>query len=156
VVAFERQVVDFFVSAADLLGVPKSVAGIYAIVFASPRPLSFADIEARLDISKGSISQGLRFLREIGAVKEVSAAADRTELFAPDLELRRLVGRFIESRLEKQLIAGNSRLTALGKSVPGKGADAAELKKRLQSLSDWHSKARTLLPLARAVLKIGG
>ena len=32
VVAFEGQVVDFFVDAADLLGVPKSVAAIYGIV----------------------------------------------------------------------------------------------------------------------------
>ena len=64
--AFDAAVVDFFVDAAGLLGVPKSVAAIYGIVFASPEPLSFADIAARLDISKGSISQGLRILREIG------------------------------------------------------------------------------------------
>lgn len=65
---FERAMVDFFVDAADLLGVPRSVAAIYGIVFASAVPLSFADIEARLDISKGSVSQGLRVLREVGAV----------------------------------------------------------------------------------------
>lgn len=156
VVAFERQVVDFFLSAADLLGVPKSVAVIYAIIFASPRPLSFADIEGRLDISKGSISQGLRFLREIGALKEVSTAADRAELFTPDLELRKLVGRFIESRLEKQLAAGNSKLSTLTKSIPGSNGEAAELKRRLKSLSDWHSKARSILPLVRGVLKVSG
>ena len=80
-VAFEGQVVDFFVDAADLLGVPKSVAAIYGIVFASPEPLSFAEIEARLDLSKGSISQGLRVLKEVGALKEVSLASDRAEQF---------------------------------------------------------------------------
>lgn len=105
VVAFEGQVVDFFVDAADLLGVPKSVAAIYGIVFASPEPLSFAEIEARLDISKGSISQGLRVLREVGALKEVSADADRAELFTPDLEMRKLASRFLEKRLEQQLEA---------------------------------------------------
>lgn len=156
VVAFEAQVVDFFVQAADLLGVPKSVAAIYGIVFASATPLSFAEIETRLDISKGSISQGLRVLREVGALKEVSSAADRAELFTPDLELRKLVARFLESRLQKQLDAGSSRLVALGKAVPGGDAEAAELKKRLKSLSDWHGKARTVLPLVRTVLKIGG
>ena len=66
VVVFEEQVVDFFISAADLLGVPKSVAAIYGIVFASPAPLSFAEIETRLNISKGSVSQGLRVLRDVG------------------------------------------------------------------------------------------
>ena len=83
VVGFEEAVVDFFVDAADLLGVPKSVAVLYGIVFASPQPLSFADIEARGTLSKGSISQGLRVLREMGAIKEVSAPADRSSYLLP-------------------------------------------------------------------------
>lgn len=155
-VAFEAAMVDFFVDAAELLGVPKSVAAIYGIVFASPVPLSFADIESRLDISKGSVSQGLRVLREVGALKEVSAASDKAELFEPDLELRKLVGRFLENRLQKQLSSGGSRLTALTKSIPGKNGEAAELRRRLKSLQDWHSKAKALLPLAKTFLKLGG
>src|SRR5688572_13568567 len=119
VAAFEAAMVDFFVDAAELLGVPKSVAAIYGIVFASPVPVSFADIESRLDISKGSVSQGLRVLREVGAVKEVSAPSDKAELFTPDLEMRKLVGRFLENRLQKQLTSGGSRLAALTKSIPG-------------------------------------
>jgi HTH-type transcriptional regulator, glycine betaine synthesis regulator len=69
VVAFEEALVGFFVEAADLLGAPKSVAAIYAICFASPEPLGFSEINERLEISSGSISQGLRVLREIGALK---------------------------------------------------------------------------------------
>lgn len=156
VVAFEGQMVDFFVSAADLLGVPKSVAAIYGIVFASPTPLSFAEIEARLDISKGSVSQGLRVLREIGALKEVSGPEDRAELFAPDLELRKLVARFIERRLELQLRAGSERLGTLSRQVPRwSSADTQEMRRRLKSLSAWHSKAQALLPVARAALSLG-
>lgn len=153
-VRFEIEVVEFFVAAADLLGVPKSVAAIYGIVFATPEPLCFAEIEARLDISKGSISQGLRVLREIGALKEVSAPADRTELFTPDLELRKLVARFIENRLESQLKAGSFRLVALTKRIPGRTAAAAELRRRLKSLSDWHTKACSVLPVVRGILKV--
>ncbi len=153
-VAFEAAMVDFFASAADLLGVPKSVAAIYGIVFASPGPLSFAEIEARLDISKGSVSQGLRVLREVGALKEVSKDDDRAELFTPDLEMRKLIQRFLENRLQKQLVAGSSRLDSLLKAVPGQNGDAAELRRRLKSLQDWHSKARKLLPLAKTFLKL--
>lgn len=157
VVAFERQIVDFFVSAADVLGVPKSVAAIYGIVFASPLPLSFADIEERLDISKGSISQGLRFLREVGALKEVSGPMDRAELFVPDLELRKVISRFIEGRLGRQLQAGSSRLAALNKAVPGGSREsAAELRRRLKSLTDWHVKANSVLPVVRGILKVTG
>ena len=154
VIAFEQALVDFFVDAAELLGVPKSVAAIYGIVFASPVPLSFADIESRLDISKGSVSQGLRVLREVGAVKEVSSAADRAELFEPDLELRKLVGRFLENRLQKQLASGSARLASLGKTVPGRNGEATVLRERLKQLQNWHSKAKALLPIARTFLKL--
>lgn len=157
VVEFERQVVEFFVNAADLLGVPKSVAAIYGIVFASPAPLSFADIEARLDISKGSISQGLRVLREVGALKEVSSEADKAELFEPDLEMRKLVDRFLENRLKRQLDAGNARLATLKQAVADRPADEADiLKQRIRSLSDWHARAKALMPIAKTFLKLGG
>jgi DNA-binding transcriptional regulator GbsR (MarR family) len=155
VVAFEAAMVDFFVDAAELLGVPKSVAAIYAIVFASPVPISFAAIEARLDISKGSVSQGLRVLREVGAIKEVSAAADKAELFEPDLEMRKLVQRFIENRLSKQLQSGGSRLDQLAKTVPkGRNGEAAVLKTRVKQLQNWNSKAKALMPIAKTFLKL--
>ena len=155
VVRFEEAVVDFFVDAADLLGVPKSVAVLYGIVFASPQPLSFADIEARATLSKGSVSQGLRVLREMGAIKEVSAPADRSELFTPDLEMRRLIQRFLEQRLEKQLAAGKSRLGDLQRALPNLEKSHAEtLRSRLKQLQSWHEKARALLPIARTFLKL--
>ena len=155
VVGFEEAVVDFFVDAADLLGVPKSVAVLYGIVFASPQPLSFADIQARGTLSKGSVSQGLRVLREMGAIKEVSAPADRAELFTPDLEMRRLIQRFLEQRLEKQLAAGKSRLGALQRALPNLEKSHAEtLRSRLEQLQSWHEKARALLPIARTFLKL--
>ncbi len=154
-VAFEQAMVDFFVDAAELLGVPKSVAAIYGIVFASPVPLSFADIESRLDISKGSVSQGLRVLREVGAVKEVSSESDRAELFEPDLEMRKMVQRFIENRLSKQLQSGGSRLDQLAKTLPkGRNGEAAVLKARVKQLQNWNSKARALLPIAKTFLKL--
>ena len=155
VVGFEEAMVDFFVDAADLLGVPKSVAVLYGIVFASPQPLSFADIQARGTLSKGSVSQGLRVLREMGAITEVSAPADRSELFTPDLEMRRLIQRFLEQRLEKQLAAGKSRLSDLQRALPNLEKSHAEtLRSRLEQLQSWHEKARALLPIARTFLKL--
>jgi DNA-binding transcriptional regulator GbsR (MarR family) len=155
VVAFEEAVIGFFTDAADLLGVPKSVAILYGIVFASPQPLSFAEIEHRLSLSKGSISQGLRVLREMGAIKEVSTPADRAELFAPDMEMRRLIERFLEHRLQKQLDAGKARLKALQHDVPDLAkADADTLRGRLKHLQQWHEKARSVLPVARTLLKL--
>ncbi len=176
VVAFEAAMVDFFVDAAELLGVPKSVAAIYGIVFASPAPLSFADIESRLDISKGSVSQGLRVLREVGALRatslepgagsselkadslklEAATSSARGILFEPDLEMRKLVARFLENRLAKQLGQGGSRLDQLAKTLPkGRNGEAAVLKARVKQLQNWNSKAKALLPIAKTFLKLG-
>ncbi len=153
--AFDAAVVGFFVDAAELLGVPKSVAAIYGVVFASPAPLSFAEIEARLDISKGSVSQGLRVLREVGALKEVSKAEDRAERFTPDLELRKLIQRFLEQRLQQQLDSGKARLAGLSRSIPGlKPDEAVTMRQRVKQLQGWHDKARALMPIARTFLKL--
>lgn len=175
-VAFEAQVVTFFVEAANLLGVPKSVAAIYGVIFASPEPLSFGEIEARLEISKGSVSQGLRVLRDVGAVREAqqsseplavssesdsqlkapsSPFASRSAHYEPDLELRKLVAHFLETRLENQLKEGSSKLKALTQAIPAlAAADDEKLRTRLKSLSDWHKKTSGLLPIAKTFLKL--
>ena len=155
VAAFEAAMVGFFVDAADLMGVPKSVAAIYGICFATPEPLSFADLEQKLDLSAGSINQGVRFLREIGALKKVSIAAERLERFEPDMELRKLASHWLEQRLQKQLSSGQSRLTALGDAVPAdKNGSKKRLTARLKALQDWHDRTQRLLPIVRAFLKL--
>ena len=154
-VAFEVALVDFFVRGAELLGAPRSVAAIYGIVFASPEPLCFADIEARLDISKGSISQGLRVLREIGAIKVVDGNGSRRDYFAPDLELRKLVVRFLDERLQRQLADGSERLKHLGRTVPDSGAaHAATLRERLRQLKNWHDKTKSVVPVIKTFLAL--
>jgi DNA-binding transcriptional regulator GbsR (MarR family) len=153
--AFDAAMVEFFVKAADLLGIPKSVAAIYGTCFASPEPLSFADIEARLDISRGSISQGVRVLRDMGALKSVGKRDERREAFAPDLRLRNLIEHWLDSRLQKQLSAGQGRLQQLDKLVPGgRSASAKELRNRIKSLQAWHDKTRAVLPLVKTFLKL--
>lgn len=153
--AFEAEIMAFFTEAAELLGVPRSVAAIYAVVFASPVPVSFAGIVARSGVSKGSVSQGLRTLREIGALKEVSLPADKAELFEPDLEMRKLIARYIESRLDRQMKSGRERLVRLERELMGLPAGARKpLVPRLERLQSWHSRSRKLIPVIRTFLRI--
>lgn len=179
-VRFETEVVSFFIQAADMLGVPKSVAAIYGVCFASAEPLSFQDVEQRLDISRGSISQGLRVLREVGALRVVAGgrtsavpfvSADdvspalirslaggdpkRRDFYEPDLKLRNLASRWIEQRLQKQLDSGRTRLQGIAKSIPEeKGAPSKVLRDRLKTLQAWHDQTRALLPLMKTFLKL--
>lgn len=92
VVAFEEALVGFFIGAADLLGVPKSVGAIYGICFASPEPLSFSEINERLEISSGSISQGLKVLREVGALKIATGGPEGQKAGGPEDGRRRTDG----------------------------------------------------------------
>lgn len=162
-VAFDERMVGFFLEAADLFSVPKSVAAIYGICFASPEALSFADLAARLELSQGSISQGLRFLRDIGALKVVDgperpgeeAAGRRREHFVPDLELRKLARRWLEQRLARQLQSGRTRLQGVRQALPTTDPAAAKLlRARLKSLETWHGKSRALVPVMKTFLKL--
>lgn len=162
--------VAFFTDAAELLGVPKSVAAIYGVIFASPVPIGFAEIEERLGLSKGSVSQGLRALREIGAVRVCEAAAPpsdlpapisgrggvRRDLYEPDLEMRKLIQRFLQQRIETQLETGKQRLAGLEAGVREFATpERRVLQERLKRLGRWHTRTRRLLPIVRTFLRIG-
>jgi DNA-binding transcriptional regulator GbsR (MarR family) len=154
-VAFDEAIVSFFVEAADSLSVPRSVAAIYGVCFASPEPLTFADIEARLDISKGSVSQGLRVLRDMGAIKSAGKPDERGEAFEADMGLRKLAAHWLEERLQRLLDAGRCRLQEITNSIPmRRSASARELRGRLKLLRNWQDKSRTLLPLVKTFLKL--
>lgn len=68
---FEQSLVALGISAATAFSLPKSVGAMFGLTFASPQPLALDDYVARLEISKGSASQGLKFLQRMGAVRPV-------------------------------------------------------------------------------------
>ena len=155
IVGFESRVVEFFVTAAELLGVPKSVAAIYGICFASAEPLGFSEIDERLEISSGSISQGLRVLREVGALRVVNSDGQKRDRYEPDMELRKLAVHFIEGRLEKQLNAGQERLGMLMEWVPARtDGTSGELQGRIKALQSWTTRGSSLVPVMKTLLKL--
>lgn len=134
IVAFEESVVEFFLEAAEALAVPKSLAAIYGVCFASPVPLSFSEVRDRLGISSGSVSQGLRILQNVNALKVVTSPHTKRELFEPDLELRKLIAHYLEERVEKQLNSGRDRLQAIVQAIPeGPDGSGKILRARLKS-----------------------
>jgi len=158
-VAFDEAIVAFFLEAVVVLDVPKSVAAIYGICFASAEPLSFSEVKQRLNISAGSIDLGLCVLRDVGAPKTFSRDLDRRELFTPDLELRTLVSHYLEAPLQRQLKVGRVRLGELNRLIPngtnGRVASAKLMRHRLVSLQHWRNRAAALLPIIRTFLKLG-
>lgn len=146
----------------QVLGVPRSLGEIYGLLFASPHPLAFQEISDRLKLSKGSVSQGLRFLRTVGAIKPVIVPGDRREFFEPEIELRALVGGFLRERLNPQLESWGTRAKALKMEdfEPGEGSgipqlsveNAKVLAGRLDKLQTWQKRANAVLPMIGKLL----
>lgn len=138
-----------------VLGVPKSIAAIYGLLFASPEPLCFAQIVEKLGISKGSVSQGLAFLRQSGAVKEIQVSNDRREFFEPELGLRRLASGLIREKIEPLARDGRSSLMGLRRTLATASPAQSKFQMaRIQQLETWHSQLRLVIPAVQAVLAI--
>ena len=131
------------------VGLPKSYGEIYGLLFASPQPLGFTEIQSRLGLSKGSVSQGLRALREIGAVVVADDFPGRREGYAAATEMRELAAALLRGTLEPQLARGTVRLKSAAVLLGGEKFSASErrvLARRLDKLQGWHRKAGGLLP----------
>jgi DNA-binding transcriptional regulator GbsR (MarR family) len=155
--AFEADIVAVFADLVTLLGLPKSMGEIYGLIFASPEPLAFTDIERKLQLSKGTVSQGLRSLRELGAIQGVGEEGERREKWVATVELRQLIGTILRDRLVPYLERQDQRLahaeTELERDpVAADTAALATLRSRLGKLQKWQSRARTVLPVIGRML----
>ena len=151
----QKAIIEVFSGAAVQFGLPKSIGQIYGLLYSSPAPLAFREIAALLDISAGSASQGIRLLRDLGAIHPVKVADDRREHFAPELSLRRLLGGVLKTRVQAPLDSGAVKLHAIAARLERDSAnepDAEFLRGRLESIKTWHRKASLMLPLLRTFL----
>ena len=150
------EVIAIFVQMTQALGMPRSLGEIYGLLFATPQPLAFQDIVDRLGMSKGSVSQGLRFLRTVGAIKPVVVTGDRREFFEPVVELRQLVAGFLRERLNPQIETWGERAKALKSTdfaLDGlSGDDRETLDSRIDKLKTWQKRAGAVLPMVSKLL----
>ena len=152
--ALEIEIIDLFVQFSHMLGQPKSVAEIYGLLFVATHPLSMEEIMERLNMSKGSTSQGLRFLRNLGAVKPVYVPSQRAAHFEAVAQLRTLVTRFLRDQILTHLDGSLDRidhLATLVQELPPE--ERAQVLRRVGMLQSWEKKTRRVLPI---VLKILG
>lgn len=146
--------IDVFVRAAGLIGLPRSIGEIYGLLFCSKEALTFDELVERLQISKGSVSQGLKVLRQLGAVKLHYVPGSRRDHYQPELSMKRLVRGFIKDQFEPHLSSGSQRLESLDELIAGEADDALRLHalNRLGTLRSWQQRTRKLMPIIMAVL----
>ncbi len=152
--SIDDRLLAYFQDGAKVLGLPKSVGEIYGTLYISQNPLTMLDLVARLGISKGSASQGLKMLRTLGAVREVEHNNDRKTYFRADVELKKLVGGFIREQIRPHLKSGKDKLNDLHQEA--QNIENPELRKfydeRIQRLERWSGKANLVLPLLQKFL----
>ena len=157
----EARIVHFFVQVTKLLAMPKSVGEIYGVLFASSKPLSVAEITAKLGISKATASYALRFLDNINAISVSKVFGVRYDLFTAETSLRKLAFGFLSERVDPFVADRDGdleRLTELSAELPESDPDARERKKfllaRVKMLTGWQRNARKVLPLVRGFFKM--
>ena len=146
---------ELFTEVVQVFGVPKSVGQIYGLLFSSPEPLSFSDIVERLEISKGSASQGLQLLRSLGAINiaensmvSSGVEASRRDYYEPELSLRRLVSAVLQERVTPLAATGTERLMRLRGLAEGNDFHLD----RIKQLETWRRRLKTILPVLGMLL----
>tara|TARA_Y100001954_G_scaffold167830_1_gene178171 strand:+ start:379 stop:945 length:567 start_codon:yes stop_codon:yes gene_type:complete len=151
---WELAVIDLFINAAQSAGLPKSLGQIYGLLFCRDDALAMDEIIQLLSISKGSASQGLRSLRQLGAVNSQYARGDRKERFVAEIRLRKLVAGFLKEQAEPHMEKGITRLEHLREllSEEEDGDSKARGKRRETILSSWHRQMGRILPWVKMIV----
>ncbi|MEQ9823596.1 MAG: hypothetical protein ABQ298_04355 [Puniceicoccaceae bacterium] len=154
---WEGEMVMLFTSVANLFGFRKSVGAIYGFMFCQKDPVHLDTIMLRLGMSKGTVSQGLNFLRKAGAVRLAFVPGDRREHFFPEVSLKRLVSGFLRDQIYPHLESGEDRLHNLEQLVAASADEVPDIMEdRLKRLRSWQKQAKMLLPIMQKFLESKG
>jgi HTH-type transcriptional regulator, glycine betaine synthesis regulator len=144
----EEEFIELFVRMAQLAGLPKSIGQIYGLIYLSSDPLNLEDVMHSLEISKGSASQGLKFLRSTGAVEIESVPNRRSDHYIAETSLRSLVSGFVKEQIEPHMENGIERLERLRQLAEFEDESRRELlNERIGRLERWHKRGSKMLPL---------
>jgi DNA-binding transcriptional regulator GbsR (MarR family) len=140
----EVDVIQFFVQFAGAAGQPRSVAEIYGLL--SEKPLAMDTVIERLNLSKGSASQGLKYLQDLGAVRTVYVASDRRTHYEAVAELRKLAGRFLRQQILTHFEDSAVRLERIATQTQKLPGDQRKhVVERIKLLRRWERSGRRML-----------
>jgi DNA-binding transcriptional regulator GbsR (MarR family) len=149
----EVEVIHLFVQFARALGQPRSVAEIYGLLFASVKPLAMDTLIERLNLSKGSASQGLKYLQDLGGVRTVYVAGDRRTHYEVVTELRNLAGRFLRQQILTHFEDSDIRLGNIAAQTQKLSDEQRKhINERIKLLRRWERTGRRILPFVLKML----
>ena len=146
----EKELIAFFVNASQSIGLPKSYGEIYGLYFVSDDPLALDHVIEKLQISKGSASQGIRFLKSINALNPSYVPGDRRDYYSPELSLRRIADGLIRERISPELNDSTERLKVIKSQYPEQ--ESTRLIEKINYIESWSKKANMLIPFVSKFL----
>lgn len=152
---FETEIILLVSDFGRLLGLPKSVCEIYGLLISVIEPKSMEAICARLDMSLGSVSQGLKLLKELGAVTSLEVEGTRREHFQAELNFRRIVSRYLNDKIQPRLNTSEHRfhmIESLLLEMPDSEQQA--LKQRLEVFRKLDRRAKQIVPAISRILSL--
>jgi DNA-binding transcriptional regulator GbsR (MarR family) len=150
----EREVIELFIRMADVLSLPRSVGEIYGLLFISANPLCLDDCRIRLNISKGSTSQGLKILRSFGAIRTVYMPGDRKDYYVAETSVRKIASGFAGEQIQPHVLSGKERISRIRELLDAnESGDQEDLSEKIDLLDNWQKRAGKTLPL---ILKLIG
>jgi DNA-binding transcriptional regulator GbsR (MarR family) len=148
---FQLESVSLFVHAFSALSLPRSIGEIYGLLFSTEEPLTLDEVTERLQLSRGSVNEGLRWLVTLGAAKQVYRPGIRKEHFTAQTSLRKLAAGYLRERIDPHLENGGTRLEALENSIDGRSRTAAFEKSRLGQVKSWYGFFGKILPVIKTL-----
>jgi DNA-binding transcriptional regulator GbsR (MarR family) len=143
----EIEIIHLFIQFAAALGQPRSVAEIYGLLFVSEKPLAMDTLIERLNMSKGSASQGLKYLQDLGAVRTVYVAGDRRTHYEAVAELRKLAGRYLRQQTLTHFEDTETRLDRIAALTQKLSAEQQQhIADRISLLRRWERTGRRVMP----------
>ncbi len=134
----ELGMIQNWVQLADTLGLPKSPTQIYGLIFTSKKPISAQDCVDELKISRSSAGQGLKTLRDIGAIHPSFKLGARREAFVIESDLGLVMQGVMNGRALPAFDTFFAQLDALKKSLNPE--TDSFLIGRIQKLHRWRTK----------------
>jgi DNA-binding transcriptional regulator GbsR (MarR family) len=149
----ELDVLELFGQFSKVLGYPKSVGEIYGTLYLSGDYMSMGDIVDKLEISLGSVSQGLRVLKELEAISVGHSDTARRGLFRAETNYWQFLSCFLRDRIQPEIQVLRERIERIGLEASQESGLEPSVVRRIDGIREIHALLVELIPVVRVVLE---
>ena len=153
---WEATAVDAVGNVIEFWGFKRNQGRVWALLYLRDEPLSAAEIESVLELSKGGVSMLLRDLERWGVVLRVRARGNGAWRYEAQTDLMQMVSRVLSEREGRLLSRIRHELLEAKKMAQAAGAASAQLQRlgRMAQLAEQTDRALKLF-LKTARLDVG-